>query len=104
MAVVFLVRVVEENGLIVEEVVADKNFNPVRSGFRSIDFPIMGTLDPYGDTSLNYLQCELLENEIQKAAPCLKSASVADAFVVELLRLCKVSRAKPQRSLVFIGD
>lgn len=68
MIVGFLLRILEEDGSIVREVIADRNFNPVRAGLRSADFPMMGTLDPYGDTSFNYLQCELLEEEIKEAA------------------------------------
>jgi len=100
----FLLRVLEEDGTIVEEVVADKNFNPVRTGFHRTDFPMMGTLDPYGDTSFNYLQCELLEGEVQKATTRLEDMGVSSDFVVELVRLCRVSQAKPQRRFMFIGD
>jgi hypothetical protein len=103
-AVGFLLRILEEDGAVVEEVVADRNFNPVRIGFKATDFPMMGTLDPYGDTSFNYLQCELLEGEIQKARAHLEEKGVSGDFIVELIRLCRVSRVKPQRRFVFIGD
>jgi hypothetical protein len=100
----FLLRILEEDGTIVEEVIADKSFNPVRIGFKSEDFPMMGTLDPYGDTSFNYLQCELLEGEIIKATPRLEESGVSGDFISKLIRLCKIGRVKPQRRLVFIGD
>jgi hypothetical protein len=100
----FLLRVIEEGGEIVEEVVADLNFNPMRSGFAPTDFPMMGTLDPYGDTSFNYFQCHLLEEELQRAATRLGATGVSSEFVVEPIRLSRVARAKPQRHLVFYGD
>lgn len=100
----FLLRVLDEDGTIVEEVVADLSFNPVRAGFSSSEFPMMGTLDPYGDTSFNYLQCELLEGELQAAGKTLEGLGVSGDSVSELIRLCRLSRAKPQRRFVFIGD
>jgi hypothetical protein len=100
----FLLRILEEDGAIVEEVVADVNFNPVQTGFKSTDFPMMGTLDPYGDTSFNYLQCELLEGEIPSASKRLEDRGVSSEFIEDLVRLCRVGRARPQRRFVFIGD
>ncbi|MBM7858062.1 hypothetical protein [Lentzea nigeriaca] len=100
----FLLRVLEGDGAVVEEVVADLNFNPVRAGFDSADFPMMGMLDPYRDTSFDYLQCELLEREVRRAATRLGENGVSGDFIAELIRLCKIGRAKPQRRFVFIGD
>jgi hypothetical protein len=88
----------------VEELISDLSFNPVRSGFNPVEFPVMGTLDPYGDTVLNYLQCDLLVREVRRGTPLLKAAGVGDEFVLELVRLYKFSAAKPHRRLVFIGD
>lgn len=100
----FLLRVLDEGGSIVEEMVADKNFNPVRAGLESVDFPVMGTLDPYRDTSLDFLQCELLEGEVRRARAELEQKGVSGEFILELIRLCEISRAMPRRRLVFIGD
>ncbi len=72
----FLLRVLEEDGTIIEEVVADLRFKPVRAGFSAEEYPMLGTLDPYGDTSLNYLQSALLESELRRAAPRLEEFGV----------------------------
>lgn len=83
----FLLRVLEEDG------------DPVRAGFRPTEFPVLGTLDPYGDTSLNYLRCELLEAEIERVAVRLGERGVAGDFIAEVVRLGRVGRARPQRRL-----
>jgi len=100
----FTVKVVEESGPVLDEVVVDRNFNPVLKGIDRKRFPVMGTLDPYGDTSLNYLQCGLLLDELRDGKDLLEEAGVKDVTVSELVRLCGVTRAKPHRHLLFIGD
>lgn len=100
----FTIRVVEEGGTVLEEVVMDRSFNPVLKGIDRKRFPVMGALDPYGDTSLNYLQCNLLLDELRDGEDFLNQAEVKDSAVSELARLCNVTRAKPHRQLLFIGD
>jgi hypothetical protein len=68
----FLIRV-EEAGHVVEEVVADRAFDPVRHGLRSAEFPLLGSLDPYGDTFLDPDRCGLLETEIRGAGGRLEA-------------------------------
>jgi hypothetical protein len=100
----FGVRVLEADGALVEKTVADRNFNPVLKGIDAHDYPVLGTLDPYGDTALNYLQCELLIRELERGAELLMQAGVQEDSIAELARMCRLTRAKPHRKLLFIGD
>ncbi|WP_055591074.1 hypothetical protein [Peterkaempfera griseoplana] len=100
----FGVRVLEENGLIVEKGVADRRFNPVLKGVDARAYPTMASLDPYGDTVLNYLQCGFLIRELREGTEFLTAMGVDDEAVSSLIRLCELVRAKPHRSLLFIGD
>jgi hypothetical protein len=100
----FLVRVLAGDDEVVEEVVADQAFNPMRSGFSSAEFPLMGTLDPYGDTSFTFYQCGQLEAEVRQAAGHLAELGVSDTFIASLIDLCAAARAQSRRRLVFYGD
>lgn len=100
----FGVRVVEESGLVVDKTVADGNFNPVLKGVDARKYPTMASLDPYGDTFLNYLQCGFLIGELREGSEFLAAMGVNDRAVQDLIRLCELVRAKPHRRLVFIGD
>lgn len=100
----FLLRIIDGSGKTVEQVVADLRFNPVRAGFEQTEFPVMGMLDPYGDTFLGQFQCELLQEEVGLAAARLEKQGVSSEFIVELVRLCEVCCENPQFQLVFIGD
>jgi hypothetical protein len=99
----FLIRV-EEAGHVVEEVVADRAFNPVRHGLSSAEFPLLGSLDPYGDTFLDPDRCGLLETEIRGAGGRLEAGGVSAGFLSDLARLCAVVRAGSGRRLAFYGD
>ncbi|MEU6536678.1 hypothetical protein [Streptomyces sp. NPDC047000] len=100
----FGVRVLEENGLVVDKIVADGNFNPVMKGVDAKKYPTMASLDPCGDTALNYLQCDFLIGELRDGAEFLAAIGVGDGAVQSLVRLCELVRAEPHRRLVFIGD
>ncbi|MFC8957238.1 hypothetical protein ACFT8P_32070 [Streptomyces sp. NPDC057101] len=100
----FGVRVVEENGTVVEKIVADHNFNPVLRGVDGGKYPTMASLDPYRDTYLNHLQCKSLAGELRDGAQFLDEMEVRQDATLELIRLCEVVQAKPHRRLLFIGD
>ena len=100
----FGVRVLEQSGAVVDQGVADQSFNPVMKGVDAKKYPIMASLDPYGDTVLNYLQCGFLIEELRSGAEFLESIGVCESSARELVRLCELVRAKPHRNLVFIGD
>ena len=100
----FGIRVVEEDGSIIQKMVAHPKFNPVRAGIDATKYPMLGSIDPYGDTSLNYLQCAMLVNELREGGEVLTGMGVAPEFIHELIRLCQLSRSKPHRQLLFIGD
>jgi hypothetical protein len=100
----FAIRVTEEGGSTVAEALLDRRFNPLLKGVDRQRFPIMGILDPYGDTSLNYLQCAQLLEELQRGKAFLESVEVPEATVGELTKLCRLAMAKPHRQLLFIGD
>ncbi|MFC5888030.1 hypothetical protein RMN57_34400 [Kitasatospora sp. CM 4170] len=87
-----------------DKTVAHVNFNPVMKGVDAKQFPTMASLDPYGDTVLNYLQCGFLIGELREGAEFLAASGVDEDAVQNLVRMCELVRAKPHRHLVFIGD
>lgn len=100
----FGIRVLEEDGTVVEKAVSHPNFNPVMKGIDATRYPMMGSIDPYGDTSLNYLQCAMLMTELQEGRTAMAEMGVEEDFIAQLTRLCQLARAKPHRHLLFIGD
>lgn len=62
------VDVTSSKGDLVTSVAADSEFDPVLSGVDRKRYPILGHLDPYGDTFLNRLQVETLLEEISETS------------------------------------
>ncbi len=56
-------------GEILDSIRADPDFDPVLAGVDRKNFPILGHIDPYGDTVLNGMQAETLLTEIARLRP-----------------------------------
>jgi len=96
------VDVRSSRGLLVASVVADPDFDPVLMGVDRQKYPMLGHLDPYGDTVLNRLQVESLLKEISEVRcnPEIVSAEFAD----KLVALCRECLHRAHRFLWFVGD
>lgn len=83
-------------------VAADSEFDPVLSGVDRKRYPILGHLDPYGDTVLNRLQVQSLLEELSevRSDPEIVSAEFADTLVL----LCHKCLQRPHRFLRFVGE
>lgn len=88
-------------GQVLERMVAHERFNPVLMGIDVVKFPLLGSIDPYGDTAFNYLQVERIQAEIRSHE---RTDSEFDAFLDELETFSGQALAKPHRFLWFIGD
>jgi hypothetical protein len=100
----FAVRLLDQDDTVVEILVMDHNFNPVLKGVDREKFPMLGSLDPYRDTSLDYAKCRLLLRELKGSEAFFASIGVAEESIRELRRLCALACAGPHRRLLFIGD
>jgi hypothetical protein len=89
-------------GDILESVSANPNFDPVLAGVDRAAFPILGHLDPYGDTVLNRMQVETLLKEISQIR--LDHSIIPVQFVEPLVGLCERCLSRPHRFLWFVGE
>ncbi len=89
-------------GELVASVAADPEFDPVLRGVDRKRYPILGHLDPYGDTVLNRLQVESLLAEISevRSDPDIMPEEFAD----KLMALCHECLRRPHRFLRFVGE
>lgn len=90
------------NGEVLASVKAHPDFDPVLFGVERSRFPILGHLDPYGDTILNRLQVESLLNEIAELGP--DGGVVPHGFVEDLVSISRECLVKPHRFLWFVGE
>ena len=89
-------------GEVLAAVPADPDFDPVQRGVDRTAYPVLGHLDPHGDTILNRMQARTLKEEIVR---CRAECSLIPApFAATLLDLCEQALARPHRFLWFIGD
>ncbi|MFI6405080.1 hypothetical protein [Streptomyces sp. NPDC050548] len=88
-------------GQVLAKMLAHERFNPVLMGIDVKKFPLLGSIDPYGDTAFNYLQVERILIEIQEHE---RTGGAFDAFLGELETFSSQALAKPHRFLWFIGD
>ncbi|MFD9535797.1 hypothetical protein [Streptomyces sp. NPDC060010] len=95
---------VDEDGELVDKMVADHRFNPVLRNVDKVKYPVMATLDPHRDTWLNHLQCESLIKELEGGVEFLDEMGVNRDATFRLVRLCEITQGKPGRRLLFIGD
>lgn len=89
-------------GEVLGSVDADPKFDPVLLGIDRDAYPILGHLDPYGDTILNRIQVRSLLGEISRLGPEDKLVPVQ--FRESLVALCEKCLAHPHQFLWFIGE
>ena len=77
-------------------------FDPVLLGIDRVAYPILGHIDPYGDTILNRMQVRTLMQEIDN----LESDGnlIPADFRGALIGLCEECLAQPHRFMWFIGE
>ena len=89
-------------GEVLDSLEADPKFDPVLLGIDRVAYPILGHLDPYGDTILNRMQVRTLLDEIDRLGSDAKL--IPPQFQESIVELCKKCLAKPHRFLWFIGE
>lgn len=96
------VDVRSSKGEILASVIADPKFDPVLLGVDRLAYPILGHLDPYGDTVLNRMQVRTLLQETDRLGP--DDRLIPAEFRASLVELCNKCLARPHRFLWFIGE
>jgi hypothetical protein len=89
-------------GEILESVDAEPKFDPVSLGIDRVAYPILGHLDPYGDTVLNRMQVRTLLEEIDRLGSGERFFSTR--FRESLTDLCVKCLARPHQFLWFVGE
>lgn len=89
-------------GEILDSVRSDPDFDPVLAGIDRTIYPILGHIDPYGDTVLNGMQVETLLTEISRLRP--EGTVIPDQFADELIELCRKCLTRPHQFIWFIGE
>jgi|SRR5882757_249956 len=88
-------------GQVLGRLFAHEKFNPVLLGIDIEMFPMLGSIDPYGDTAFNYLQVQRFLVEIQTYE---RDEAGFDEFLRDLEVFCSEALRKPHRFLWFVGD
>ncbi|MEU8826486.1 hypothetical protein [Streptomyces sp. NPDC048636] len=83
-------------------VAADPEFDPVLSGVDRKRYPMLGHLDPYGDTVLNRLQVKSLLEELSEVR--VNPEIVSEEFADTLVMLCHECLLRAHRFLRFAGE
>ncbi|MEV8378124.1 hypothetical protein AB0P21_35625 [Kribbella sp. NPDC056861] len=91
-----------QSGQVLASAAAHPDFDPVLSEVDRSAYPILGHVDPYGDTILNRLQVESLLGEIDALRG--NGDVIPKTFAEDLIGLCDKCLSKPHRFLWFIGD
>jgi len=89
-------------GEVLESLAADPEFDPVLLGIDRVAYPILGHIDPYGDTVLNRMQVRSLLEELDRLGPDDKM--IPAQFRASIAVLCEKCLARPHRFLWFIGE
>ena len=89
-------------GEVLESLAADPEFDPVLLGIDRVAYPILGHIDPYGDTVLNSMQVRSLLEELDRLGPDDKM--IPAQFRASIAVLCEKCLARPHRFLWFIGE
>ncbi|MFJ9823008.1 hypothetical protein ACIRSU_01380 [Streptomyces sp. NPDC101160] len=95
------VQVRNAKGDVLRRLAADPKFDPVLFGVDLHVYPLLASIDPYGDTVFNYLQVRRLLNELATYRP---TQPPSEEFLGDLRELCDVALSGPHRFLWFIGD
>lgn len=96
------VDVRSSRGEVLESVRASPNFDPVLLGIDRVGYPILGHLDPHGDTILNVMQVRTLLEEIDRLGS--DNRVIPAEFRESIVQLCKKCLARPHQFLWFVGE
>jgi hypothetical protein len=88
-------------GQVLARMLTHERFNPVLMGIDIEKFPLLGSIDPYGDTAFNYLQVQRILIEIQAQE---RTGDELDALLKNLETFSNQALAKPHMFLWFVGD
>lgn len=69
-----------------------------------IDFPLLGHIDPYGDTIFNRLQMESISLELKQLLDAGPDSDEKRSFIESLIAICAEGLRRPHRYLWFSGD
>ncbi|TDC59224.1 hypothetical protein E1258_18735 [Micromonospora sp. KC207] len=85
--------------------VAERPYPRLVSWTDRVEFPMLGHVDPYGNTIYNRGQMESLIMELDKLQAVRPEVFLNDGgFVQDLRDLCLAGIRKPHRYLWFVGD
>jgi hypothetical protein len=94
-------QVRNEDGGVLAPLVSLGDINPLLQNIDRGRFPILGHIDPYGETILNSLQVRSLIDELKIWSV---GTSVGEGDVARLLEYCNFSLADTHRYLWIFGD
>jgi hypothetical protein len=89
-------------GQTLRSLTADPDFDPVLAGIDRTQYPMLGHLDPYGDTILNRMQVGTLLAEVSTLRSEL--AIIPHSFADELEDMCAECLRRPHHFLWFVGE
>lgn len=67
-------------------------------------FPLLSSIDPYGNTIFNRIQMSRLPGEIQRLINSIMLSSDEVDFLNKITELCSQGSRKPHHYLWFLGD
>lgn len=83
----------------------EHTYNPIVEWVDRARFPMLGHIDPYGNTIFNGGQMQTLIEELELVRALYPEASSQSADAVsEIQRLCEIGARRPHTYLWFIGD
>jgi hypothetical protein len=97
------VRLRNERGIDVDG--CNEPYVPVVAWDERAAFPMLGHIDPYGDTVFNVFQMREMLAELDRVCSRLADDGIDRPPVLEeIRRLCDVGQRHPHQYLWFIGD
>jgi hypothetical protein len=78
--------------------------NPLAKAADATAFPMLGSIDPYGNTIFNRIQMMRLAEEVRRLIRAAEFTPDERSFLEEILEFCAMGTAKYHRYLWFVGD
>ncbi|GAA1722861.1 hypothetical protein GCM10009765_83550 [Fodinicola feengrottensis] len=99
-----LVSLRDERENLIEMVASDPALGWVVPYLPPGEFPMIGHIDPYGNTIFNRSQMRALRAEIDVCRTDERVKPGAVEFLLEISRLCELGDKRPHKFLWFLGD
>jgi hypothetical protein len=77
---------------------------PLLSGEALPEYPMLGHIDPYGNTIYNRGQMRTLRTELGRLTDSAELSNTSNDVVQQLLAICAEGLQRPHRYLWFVGD